>query len=487
MSKEIESLEPQKLWKNFSDLNAVPRGSKKEERVIAFMQDFGESLGLETKTDAVGNVLIKKPATAGMEDRKMIVLQSHLDMVHQKNKETDFDFDTEGIKMYIDGDWVKADGTTLGADNGIGVATIMTLLESSDIPHPAIEALFTIDEETGMSGAFGLKPGFLEGEILLNLDTEDDDEITIGCAGGVNVNAEKQYEEVELPADYQSYQLRIKGLSGGHSGMEIHKGLGNANKLMNRLMYQIAASIEMGIQHIEGGGLRNAIPRESNAVVAIPKSAKKQFEEICDVFETEVKAEYSITDPNLLFEAKAAENKSKMTEVDFTKKLTQAIYAVPVGIIRMSSSMEGLTQTSNNLAQISLENGKLRCLCLCRSSVDSEKNDAVRAIRSAFSIIDADFSTDGDYPGWTPQPQSDIVELMSKMYRDKFDEEPRVMAGHGGLECGIIGSNYPEMDMVSFGPSIRGPHSPDEKVQISSVQKFWGFLLDVLTKIPQKT
>jgi dipeptidase D len=278
MSKEIENLAPKSLWKNFTALNAVPRGSKKEEGVITFMQDFGKKLGLETQTDAVGNVLIKKPATSGMEDRKMIVLQSHLDMVHQKNNDTNFDFDKEGIKMYIDGDWVKADGTTLGADNGIGVATMMTLLESSDIQHPAIEALFTIDEETGMTGAFGLQPGFLEGEILLNLDTEDDDELTIGCAGGVNVNAEKKYKEVEVPTDYESYELTIKGLSGGHSGMEIHKGLGNANKLMNRLIYQLVESIEIGVQQIEGGGLRNAIPRESNAVVAIPKSAKKQFE-----------------------------------------------------------------------------------------------------------------------------------------------------------------------------------------------------------------
>lgn len=486
MSKEIESLAPKRLWKNFADLNAVPRPSKKEDRVIAFMQAFGKKLGLETKTDEVGNVLIKKPATSGMEDRKMIVLQSHLDMVHQKNNDTDFDFDSEGIKMYIDGDWVKAEGTTLGADNGIGVATMMTLLESTDIPHPAIEALFTIDEETGMTGAFGLKPVFLEGEILLNLDTEDDEELTIGCAGGINVNAEKTYKEVDRPANYESYELIIKGLSGGHSGMEIHKGLGNANKLMNRLIYQLVESIDLGIQFIEGGGLRNAIPRESTAVVAIPKSAKKQFEEICTVFETEVKAEFSLTDPHLVFNNQSVDNKHKMTSVDFTKRLTQAIYAVPVGIIRMSPSMEGLTQTSNNLAQVSLKDGKLRCLCLCRSAVDTEKYDAVRAIRSAFSIIDADFSTDGDYPGWTPQPQSDIVELMSQMYREKFKEEPHVMAGHGGLECGIIGGNYPEMDMVSFGPTIEGPHSPDEKVKISSVQKFWDFLLDVLKEIPKR-
>lgn len=485
MSKKIQELEPTILWKNFADLNEVPRGSKKEERVIAFMQDFGKKLGLETLTDETGNVLIKKPATSGMEDRKKIVLQSHLDMVHQKNNDTEFDFDSEGIKMFIDGDWVKADGTTLGADNGIGVATMMSLLQSTDIPHPAMEALFTIDEETGMTGAFGLKPGFLEGEILLNLDTEDDDELTIGCAGGVNVNADKDYEEVEVPSDFQSFQLTIKGLSGGHSGMEIHKGLGNANKLMNRLIYQLVEEFDLGIQQIEGGGLRNAIPRESTAVVAASASNKDSFLKICKQFESEIKDEYGVTDPQLFFEVKEVNFDSKMSKPAFTKQLTEAIYAVPVGIIRMSSTMEGLVQTSNNLAQVSMKNGHLRCLCLCRSAIETEKKDAVRAIQSAFTIIDADFSTDGDYPGWVPRPQSDIVELMSKMYEEKFNEKPRVMAGHGGLECGIIGSNYPKMDMVSFGPTIEGPHSPDEKVKISSVQKFWGFLLDVLKAIPK--
>src|SRR5690554_961349 len=486
MSEKIQKLEPQELWKNFAALNAVPRPSKKEERVIAFMQEFGKKLGLETITDATGNVLIKKPATKGMENRKKIILQSHLDMVHQKNNDTDFDFDREGIKMYVDGDWVKAEGTTLGADNGIGVASIMTLLESSDIPHPAMEALFTIDEETGMTGAFGLKAGFLEGEILLNLDTEDDDELTIGCAGGIDVNAEKDYEEVEIPSDYETFSLSVKGLSGGHSGMDIIKGLGNANKLMNRLLYQLAEKMEIGICEIHGGGLRNAIPRESNAKIAIPTSATSQFQTICETFEKEIKAEHLVTDPNFTFEAKPVTKEGKMATANFSKKLTQAIYAAPVGIYRMSSTVEGMVQTSNNLAQVNMENGHLACLSLCRSSVDSEKLDEVRALASAFSIIDADFSTSGSYPGWTPRPQSDIVELMEKIYIEKFEEKPNVTACHAGLECGIIGSNYPDMDMVSFGPNIRGPHSPDEKVQISSVQKYWEFLLDTLKEIPAK-
>ncbi len=484
MSKEIESLQPQRLWKNFAALNEVPRPSKKEEKVIAFMQNYGQQLGLETTTDATGNVLIKKPATKGMENRKKVILQSHLDMVHQKNNDTDFDFDKEGIKMYIDGDWVKAKGTTLGADNGIGVASIMTILESSDIPHPALEALFTIDEETGMTGAFGLEPGFLHGEILLNLDTEDDNELTIGCAGGIDVNAEKEYEEVAIPKDYIVYKLAIKGLTGGHSGMDIILGRGNANKLMNRVLYQLAEEIPLGICEIHGGGLRNAIPRESIASIAIPKTSKDKFSSICEAFEKEVKIEHELTDPNFIFEISEGENASKMATVDFSKKITQAIYAAPNGIYRMSSTVQGMVQTSNNIAQVNMVNGQFLCLTLCRSSVDSEKLDEVRAIASAFAIIEAEFSSSGSYPGWTPRAQSDIVDIMEKIYKEKFKESPNVTACHAGLECGIIGSNYPDMDMVSFGPNIRGPHSPDEKVQISSVKKFWDYLLEILQQIP---
>jgi len=484
MSKEIESLEPQKLWKNFSDLNAVPRGSKKEERVIAFMQDFGKSLGLKTQTDEVGNVLIKKPATTGMEDRKMIVLQSHLDMVHQKNKETDFDFDTEGIKMYIDGDWVKADGTTLGADNGIGVATMMTILESKDIPHPAIEALFTIDEETGMTGAFGLQPGFLEGEILLNLDTEDDDELTIGCAGGVNVNINLHYDAIDLPLDFVSHHLKVKGLSGGHSGMDINKGLANANKLLNRLLFGLSEKMELGIQLFNGGGLRNAIPREAEAIVALPKTSVEIFEEILSVFKKEVKSEYQDSDPNMIVLNEAVVSEKRMTHPDAGKRITQALYALPNGIYRMSPTISGMVQTSNNLAQLSIEDGELQCLCLARSSVDTEKHDEVKAIAASFAGMNAKVETEGDYPGWTPRKQSEIVEIMQQLYQEKFDAKPHVMACHAGLECGIIGSHYPKMDMVSFGPNIRGAHSPDEKVQISSVQKFWNYFLAVLERIP---
>lgn len=484
MGNDISQIEPKALWQNFISLNAVPRPSKKEERVIAFMEAFGKELNLDTKVDGVGNVLITKPASEGMENRKKVILQSHLDMVHQKNNDTQFDFDTEGIKMYIEGDWIKAEGTTLGADNGIGVATIMALLQSTDIPHPAIEALFTIDEETGMTGAFGLEAGFLEGDILLNLDTEDDDELTIGCAGGINVTGESKYEEVGLNDDFVSFQVTINGLSGGHSGMDIIKGLGNANKLMNRLLYLINEKMDLQLQQIEGGGLRNAIPRESTSIFAVSAAHADLCIEVAKQFEANVIAEHESTDPHLTVSVQKVKSDLSACTLDYTSKVLKAIYALPVGIYRMSS-IPGMVQTSNNLAQVSLANGKLRVLCLCRSSVDSEKLDEVRAIRSALSILDAEVSTDSDYPGWTPRPKSAIVDLMSSLYVEMFQEEPNVMACHAGLECGIIGSNYPNLDMVSFGPNIRGAHSPDEKVQISSVQKYWNFFLETLARTPE--
>ncbi len=481
----IQDLSPQLLWKNFANLNAVPRPSKKEEKVIKFIQEYGKSLGLETITDKTGNVLIKKPATEGMGERKRLILQSHLDMVHQKNNETNFDFDKEGIKMYVDGDWVKAEGTTLGSDNGIGVAAIMALLESTDIPHPELEALFTIDEETGMTGAFGLEAGFLSGDILLNLDTEDDDELTIGCAGGINVSVDGKYEQINNPYS-NSFKITIKGLSGGHSGMDIHKGLGNANKLMNRFLFELSKKVKFALNEIQGGGLRNAIPRESNAIVSIESKDIDALKDFTAEMGSIIKAEYKETDPEAIVEINEVENASKAAHSSFTDRLLAAVYAVPVGIYRMSPSIAGMVQTSNNLAQVSLSNGEWNCLCLCRSSVDSEKLDEANAIQSAFAGMDAKVQLDGDYPGWEPRPQSDIVDLMANLYREMFEGEPNVNACHAGLECGIIGSHYPKLDMVSFGPNIRGAHSPDEKVQISSVQKFWKFLLETIKRTPLK-
>lgn len=485
MSDAVRTLEPQVMWGHFADLNAVPRPSKKEARVIIFMKDFGESLGLPTQVDEIGNVIIKKPASAGMEDRQTIVIQSHLDMVHQKNANTDFDFDSEGIRMYIDGDWVRAEGTTLGADNGIGVASIMALLSSDDIPHPPIEALFTIDEETGMTGAMGLKGGLLSGSILLNLDTEDDDELTIGCAGGVDVTAYGSYDTEAPPAGTKSYGISIKGLTGGHSGMDIHRGRGNANKLMNRILRSASLEFDLRIHSIDGGGLRNAIPRESFAKVCVPQDEEKRFEHYMAVHDNMYKAEHGTTDPNMGLHLEAIDDVEFVLEKDFQSKLLRALYACPVGIYRMSPDIDGLVQTSNNLARVLVQDGTYSVQCLTRSSVDSEKWDEAEAIRCAFEQIGADVNFGGAYPGWTPKPGADIVKVMSDLYKEMFQEEAHVMACHAGLECGILGTNYPEMEMISFGPNIRGAHSPDECVQISSVHKYWSLLLETLKRIPK--
>ncbi|MGH1339866.1 MAG: aminoacyl-histidine dipeptidase [Aureispira sp.] len=481
---EIKDLQPQSLWKNFADLNAVPRASKKEEEVIAFAKAFGENLGLETKVDAVGNVIIKKPATAGLEGRCTVALQSHLDMVHQKNADTNFDFATQGIDMYIDGDWVKAKGTTLGADNGIGVAAIMALLESTDIPHPPLEALFTIDEETGMTGAMGLVGGLLDADILLNLDTEDDDELTVGCAGGVDVTAKGTYEVEALPTGYTTYKLTVKGLMGGHSGMDIHIGRGNANKLITRVLYELAKTLEVRLAAFDGGSLRNAIPREAQATIAVSTEQVAVFQAAVEGWRTTLTKEHKRTDPNFELLLEEVANAATVTSVVFQQKLVASLYAAPNGIYRMSADMDDLVQTSNNLARVSLKEGQYEILCLTRSAVDSEKQDHANMLRIVFEMMGAEVSLGGAYPGWTPNLEAKIITVMQDIYRDLFKEEPNVYAGHGGLECGLLGKHYPDMEMISFGPNIRGAHSPDERVQISSVKKFWHYLLTTLERIP---
>ena len=484
MNNEILQLEPRAMWKHFADLNAVPRPSKKEQRVIAFMKDFGNSLGLETIEDEVGNVIIRKPATPGMEDRVTIVLQGHLDMVHQKNADTDFDFDSQGIEMFVDGDWVKARGTTLGADNGIGVASAMALLASDDIPHPAIEALFTIDEETGMTGAMGLKGGLLRGDILLNLDTEDDDELTIGCAGGVDVTVTGSYKQEQPGPGDIAFTLSVKGLTGGHSGMDIHRGRGNANKLINRLLLSCAQQCGSRVASIDAGGLRNAIPREGSAIITVDESRVDALTRFVTDQAAILKSEYATTDPGLEILLDTAELPATVLNTDFQGKLLRAVSACPNGIFRMSPDVPDLVQTSNNLARLKVEDGEYKVMCLTRGSVDSEKMDLARAIQSTYELMGAEVECSGAYPGWAPRPSAPIVKLMSDLYQELFGEEAAVLACHAGLECGILGSNYPEMQMISFGPNIRGAHSPDEKVQISSVQKYWGLLLEALKRIP---
>ncbi|WP_281637604.1 aminoacyl-histidine dipeptidase [Flavobacterium marginilacus] len=487
MSQEIRNLEPKALWNKFADLNAVPRPSKKEERVIEFMKDFGANLGLETFEDEIRNVIIRKPATAGMENRKALVLQGHLDMVHQKNADTVFDFDTQGIDMYVDGDWVRARGTTLGADNGLGVATIMAILESKDIPHPAIEALFTIDEETGMTGALNLQGGILKGDILLNLDTEEDDEIGIGCAGGIDVTATAEYDEEETPEGSVGYTIKVKGLNGGHSGMDIHKGLGNANKIMNRLLFDGFDNFGLQIAEINGGSLRNAIPRESTAKVIIASVYDEAFVFDMQQIVNEIKAEFQTTEPNLevVFEKLDSVPAAVMPPIA-QFYFVRSMYTAHNGVYRMSADFDNLVETSNNIAKVEVGGGKFSVKCLTRSSVESSKFDLANALRSAFELMGCEVEFSGSYPGWSPNPKSEILDILVSIYEKQNGEKPNVAACHAGLECGILGINYPDMDMISFGPTIHGAHSPDERASISSAQKYWKFVLEILSNIPVK-
>jgi dipeptidase D len=485
MSQEIRLLEPKAIWNKFADLNAVPRPSKKEERVIEFMKDFGKKLNLETLEDTVGNVIIKKPATLGMEDRKGIVMQSHLDMVHQKNNDTDFDFLTQGIEMVVDGDWVKAKGTTLGADNGLGVATIMAILESTDISHPAIEALFTIDEETGMTGAMGLEGGLLNGAILLNLDTEEDDEIGVGCAGGIDVTAVGTYNEESTPETKIGYSIEVKGLQGGHSGMDIHKGFGNANKIMNRLLFDAFENFGLRISEIDGGSLRNAIPRESKAIVAIDMVQEDAFKYEMGLQIETIQSELKSLEPDLIVLLTKIDTPKVIMDLGVQEGLTRAIYAAWNGVYRMSPDIPELVETSNNIARVIVKGGSVKIGCLTRSSVESSKMDLAMMLRATFELIGCEVELSGDYPGWAPDMDSSILKVLRSLYEKLYNEKPHVAACHAGLECGILGTNYPDMEMISFGPNIKGAHSPDERAQISSVQKFWIFVLEILKNIPK--
>ena len=485
MNQNILSLEPKTVWKHFTALNAVPRPSKKEERVIAFIKAFGADLGLETVQDTIGNVIIRKAATPGMEDRKTVVLQSHLDMVHQKNASTDFDFSTQGIQMYIDGDWVKAKGTTLGADNGLGVATIMAILESTELDHPALEALFTIDEETGMTGAMGLEAGVLKADILLNLDTEEDDEIGVGCAGGIDVTASRSYVLEPTPQSALAYTITVKGLQGGHSGMDIHKGLGNANKLMARLLCDGFDKYGLRVSRIDGGGLRNAIPRECFALLVVDMVHQTNFERATTALIFAIENEYSSFEPGLSIVLNSCELPETVMELEVQQPLLKSLQAAHNGVYRMSPDIDGLVETSNNVARVMVDNGQCSIGCLTRSSVDSSKKDLSQALKSTFELAGFAVEFSGEYPGWTPNMQASILKVLTDLYKDLFNSAPRVAACHAGLECGILGTHYPEMEMISFGPNIKGAHSPDERLQISSVQKFWVFIKAILAAIPK--
>lgn len=483
----VRNLEPKIVWNHFEDLNAVPRPSKKEERIRQFMVDFGKGLGLETSLDKIGNVIIKKPASKGFENRETVILQTHIDMVHQKNATTEFDFSTQGIQSYIDGEWVKAKGTTLGADNGMGVAATMSLLSSNDLSHPPLEALFTIDEETGMTGAKELDGSKLSGKILLNLDTEDDDEFSVGCAGGIDTNTFYTYAEENVPADFVTLNLTLSGLKGGHSGMDINLGRGNANLLMNRMLYAATQAGDLRISELNGGSLRNAIPRESHAIVVVPANSKDAVIAQLNKYAATIQKEYYISEPNMKFVVEVSTSKAtKMISKTDQEKAIRAIYTTPNAVWKMSETIAGLVETSSSLAKVVFKDGQFTTQSLQRSMVESGKEDIANAIRLTYELIGAKVTQDGSYPGWTPNPDSKILKVLEKQYIELFKDKPKVKACHAGLECGILGEHLPECDMISFGPTIKNPHSPDEKVNIKSVQKFWSFLTKVLENIPAK-
>ncbi len=483
---DIRDLQPKQLWNYFHEITQIPRPSKSEQKMIEYMEAFGKKLNLETIVDSVGNVIIRKPATKGMEKRKGVILQTHLDMVPQKNSDKKHDFKKDPIETVIDGEWVRANGTTLGADNGIGVASTMAVLASKDIAHGPMEALFTIDEETGMTGVFGLKKGLLKGDILMNLDSEDEGELYVGCAGGIDVSITKDYAEENTPGGMVTYKVIAKGLKGGHSGVDIALGRANSNSIMFRFMMQAESDFAVRLSEAAGGDLRNAIPRESYAIVMVAEERARNFEKFVQGYEKMYRAEFAETEPDLKFFAEKVAAPAKVMNKTDQYRIIRALFACPNGVLRMSQAMKGLVETSNNLAIVKCIGGKFEAYNLTRSSVDSAKEAAAWQIAGVFHLIDAKVSVAGGYPGWKPNMKSPVLQTMSDVYKNMFGNVPEKKAIHAGLECGLIGGVYPELDMISFGPTIRYPHSPDEKVNIASVVKFWDFLVGSLKNIPVK-
>lgn len=483
---EIRNLEPKAVWEIFQELCDIPRPSKVEQKAVEYAKNFGENLGLETYVDEVGNVIIKKPATPGMEDRKTVLLQGHLDMVPQKNNDIKHNFETDPIQAYVDGEWVTAKDTTLGADNGIGVAASLAVLKATNLVHGPLEVLLTVDEETGMTGAENLKAGLLNADIMINTDSEDEGELYIGCAGGVDTNAKFYYKEESVPADSTAFRIDVKGLKGGHSGLDIPLGRGNANKILNRILYAVNKTLEIRIADIQSGSLRNAIPREGFAIVTVLNAQVGEFKNFIDELTPQIKSELSVTEPGLVITYAAADMPAKVIDEKTHNNLIKALYGFPNGVIRMSDAMEGLVETSTNLAIVAKREGFIEVASLQRSSVDSAKEDLANMIRCVLELAGAEVVHEGAYPGWNPNINSPILKTMQDVYNNKWGKVPAIKAIHAGLECGIIMENYPNLDTISFGPTIRFPHSPDEKVNIKTVGMFYDFLIETLKNIPKK-
>jgi len=485
-ANDIRQLEPKALWQNFYNITQVPRPSHKKEEIGAFLENFGKSLGFETLRDEIGNVLIRKPATKGMENRKAVVLQAHMDMVPQKNSNIAHDFQKDPIDAYIDGDWVTARDTTLGADNGIGLAAAMAVLQSKDFPHPAIEMFVTVDEETGMFGAFALQPNFLKGDILINMDSEDEGELYVGCAGGIDGDISFRYKEVEIEEGDVALKISLTGLKGGHSGVDIHLQRANANKLMFRFLKEAVAEFEARLASIDGGSLRNAIPREAFAVITVPADGVDDIVDFVKECEELFIEEYKGIEEKISFTLEQVELPTGLIPEEVQDDLINGVTACPNGVMRFISELPTVVETSNNLAIIKSDGETIILRSLMRSSVESRKEELASMVESVFLLAGAKVEMVGGYPGWKPNLDSPILKEMTKVYENKYGKTPKVMIIHAGLECGILGTHYPKMDMISFGPTIRFPHSPDEKVNIATVQKFWDFLLATLENIPTK-
>ncbi|PDP67176.1 cytosol nonspecific dipeptidase [Porphyromonas gingivalis] len=481
----ITDLKPTKVWKFFHEITQVPRPSKKEEKILAYLVKFAEDRNLKYRTDEVGNLVIEKPATPGYEHLETVILQSHMDMVCEKNADKVHDFENDPIRTIIDGEWLRADGTTLGADNGIGCAAELAILDSDDIEHGPIECLFTMDEETGMTGAMNLKPGFFNGKILLNLDSEDEGELFIGCAGGMGTMAEFAYEKREATDDYLYFEVKVSGLKGGHSGGEIHIGLGNANKILTRYLYALEHELDWKLCSFQGGNLHNAIPREAHAVIGLKADQKERARVILNELAAVVEDELKRVDPGVKLEMKSVGKPAYRIDCDTKRRLVRALYACPHGVYGMSHDIEGLVETSSNLASVKMkEDDKIYVETSQRSSTSSLISDIANTVASVFELADAKISFRDPYPGWKPNPDSPILKAASESYERIFGRKPAIKAIHAGLECGLFLDKYPYLDMVSFGPTLRDVHSPVEKIEIKTVQLWWDHLVDILKHIP---
>lgn len=476
-------LQPSIVFDCFAEVNKIPRPSKKEEKMIAFLKAFGEGLGLPTKVDETGNVCISKPATPGYENSKTVILQSHMDMVCEKNKDKDFDFENDAIETYVDGEWLKANGTTLGADDGIGVAMQMAVLKSNDIEHGPIECVFTRDEETGLTGAIGMKSDFMTGDYLINLDSEDEGQIFVSCAGGVRTTATYPFPTEDMPEGYFTFRVGVKGLTGGHSGDDINKKRGNANKILVRFLNQEMEKMDLRVVDIQSGGLHNAIPREGYAICAVPMNMKEQVRVDLNVFTAEVEEELAVTEKGILLSLDSCEPAAKVMEKQAMRKMLLSLHAVYNGVFAMSQDIDWLVETSTNLASIHVEGDKVVVTTSQRSSIGSACQHMASVVRAAFELGGAEVLTNEGYPGWKLNPNSEIVKIAKESYVELFGKEPKILAIHAGLECGLFSEKYPKLDMVSFGPTLRGVHSPDEKLLIPTVQMVWDHLLDILKRV----